>query len=179
MNLETQMGNNPSFRKLVDLNTQLNSVLLFAEDARFGDVLSLYSQIGDVLLSLLGSPSLTSSNYKPLYFRKQEYCNSLTADRHHITNTFEDNSSLDCNFRHLCRILLDPARKQLGSPIMITSGYRCKELNKIVGGVANSRHINALAADLVCHDNDKLYDILFALPHKELIKHSTYIHVAI
>lgn len=31
-------------------------------------------------------------------------------------------------------------RDNLGKPIKITSGYRCPELNKLVGGVSNSSH---------------------------------------
>lgn len=32
--------------------------------------------------------------------------------------------------------------------IKINSGYRCPELNKIIGGSKNSAHVNALAADI-------------------------------
>ena len=35
------------------------------------------------------------------------------------------------------------------SPIIISSGFRCKELNKLVGGVSNSYHLLGLAADIV------------------------------
>lgn len=31
----------------------------------------------------------------------------------------------------------------------LTSGYRCPELNKLVGGVKNSKHIECLAVDIV------------------------------
>ena len=39
-------------------------------------------------------------------------------------------------------------RGALGVPITISSGYRCPELNKAVGGSKNSLHQLALAADI-------------------------------
>jgi len=36
--------------------------------------------------------------------------------------------------------------------VLITSGYRCPELNKKVGGVANSQHIVGEAADIAISD---------------------------
>lgn len=39
-------------------------------------------------------------------------------------------------------------RDTLGAPITISSGYRCPELNKAVGGSKTSQHLLALAADI-------------------------------
>lgn len=39
-------------------------------------------------------------------------------------------------------------RDALGVPIAISSGYRCPELNKAVGGSKNSQHQLGLAADI-------------------------------
>ena len=44
--------------------------------------------------------------------------------------------------------MLDPLREWYGKPIPVTSGYRCPELNKAVGGVANSYHLKGMAADI-------------------------------
>ena len=46
-------------------------------------------------------------------------------------------------------------------PITITSGYRCKELNKAVGGVSTSQHQNGCAADFVvgsAEENRRLFE---------------------
>ena len=43
-------------------------------------------------------------------------------------------------------------RKILERPIYITSGYRCPEYNKKVGGVVNSYHLIGLAADIKVKD---------------------------
>lgn len=39
-------------------------------------------------------------------------------------------------------------RDTLGAPITISSGYRCPELNKAVGGTKSSQHQLCLAADI-------------------------------
>lgn len=36
-----------------------------------------------------------------------------------------------------------------GAPIYISSGYRCPELNRIIGGSEDSRHLYGLAVDFV------------------------------
>lgn len=42
--------------------------------------------------------------------------------------------------RWLCAFLLEPIRAHFGKPMHITSGYRCDELNRAVGGAPNSAH---------------------------------------
>ena len=44
--------------------------------------------------------------------------------------------------------VLDPLRQAWGGPIRVTSGYRSPELNKAVGGTANSQHQLGEAADI-------------------------------
>jgi zinc D-Ala-D-Ala carboxypeptidase len=57
------------------------------------------------------------------------------------------------NVRHnACRfasLVFEPVRTVLGAPLHVTSGYRCPALNGAVGGKATSRHILALAADVI------------------------------
>jgi zinc D-Ala-D-Ala carboxypeptidase len=50
--------------------------------------------------------------------------------------------------QELCRTILEPLRRSFG-PIIITSGYRCPELNARIGGSKTSAHMLGLAAD--CH----------------------------
>lgn len=47
---------------------------------------------------------------------------------------------------------LDQLREELCSPIFVTSGYRCPEHNREVGGVENSQHVLGNAADIICPD---------------------------
>ena len=46
-------------------------------------------------------------------------------------------------------VRLQSARDQLGCPIVISSGYRCRPHNSRVGGAARSKHLQGRAADLV------------------------------
>ncbi len=60
--------------------------------------------------------------------------------------------------KHCGSVKLDPElvrrlqamRDELGHPLVITSGYRCPEHNKAVGGAAGSQHLHGTAADIVC-----------------------------
>lgn len=47
--------------------------------------------------------------------------------------------------------LLEGVRLVLGDhPISISSGYRCKKLNTLIGGSRTSQHMQGLAADFIC-----------------------------
>lgn len=68
---------------------------------------------------------------------------------------------------------LDAMREELGRPITITSGYRCKSHNKNVGGSPNSQHLYGKAADIAVYEykvNDKVLPRMTAvelLPYAE------------
>lgn len=91
------------------------------------------------------------------YFNLCEFINSSTANRLNIDNlpSFEIVDNLN-----KLAYYLDGIREKLGKPIFISSGYRCRILNKSVGGVANSQHQYGLAADLVCSDMSKLETVI-------------------
>ena len=52
------------------------------------------------------------------------------------------------NFKILAENIFEPIRKHFGVPIMISSGYRSKELNKAIGGASTSQHLLGQALDL-------------------------------
>lgn len=52
------------------------------------------------------------------------------------------------NLEYLVETLLDPVREMWRKPLHVSSGYRCEELNKAVGGSATSAHLKGLAADI-------------------------------
>lgn len=60
----------------------------------------------------------------------------------------------------LVQNVLQPARDILGLPITVTSGYRNEAVNKAVGGASTSQHRKGEAADLVCKDNKRLFDVI-------------------
>lgn len=72
---------------------------------------------------------------------------------------------------------------ELGIEIEITSGYRCSELNKAVGGVSTSHHVLGWAVDITCSDIKNLLSILKSKINKidQLIYYPkrNFIHVSI
>ena len=84
------------------------------------------------------------------YFKWEEIIRSNTADKYKIDNTPTDD--VVNNLEHTLQAL-NEIRKGYGKPIIITSGYRCKELNAKVGGKPNSKHLKGLAVDLKWDDN--------------------------
>lgn len=89
------------------------------------------------------------------------------------------------NIFALCRLVLQPLRSKLERPVLVSSGYRPEVLNKLVGGVTNSRHLYGAAADLIFdYDSEgtQMYDILKKNPNVgELIINyeRNYIHVSL
>ena len=79
-------------------------------------------------------------------FTLDELTASQTAKQMHIINA----PGVDevCNLCALVHNVLQPLRDAMGESIKIGSGYRCPQLNKAVGGVANSQHMKGQAADL-------------------------------
>lgn len=86
------------------------------------------------------------------YFSLQELIRSNTAERLGIDNT--PDAVVVEHLETLVERLLDPLREAFGRPIIVTSGYRCPELNKAVGGSPTSAHLQGYAADLVPKDGD-------------------------
>ena len=52
------------------------------------------------------------------------------------------------NFKKLAENVFEPIRKHFGVPIHISSGYRSKELNALIGGVKTSDHLFGMAVDI-------------------------------
>ena len=51
------------------------------------------------------------------------------------------------NLKRLCQ-WLEVLRERAGTPIRINSGYRSPQLNRKIGGVANSNHLTGCAVDI-------------------------------
>lgn len=79
------------------------------------------------------------------YFTLAEMLKSETADKNKIQNT--PSVEVEENIEELLEVL-DGLREFFGKPIKITSGYRCTELNRLVGGSPTSAHVIGYAADL-------------------------------
>lgn len=119
------------------------------------------------------------------YFTLKELTNSTTAIRKHIKNIPDKNQ--EQNLIDLIDNILDPLREAYGKPIIVSSGFRSKELNAAIGGVNNSQHMQGYAADIrtvedTPQENKKLFDIVqeLKLPYDQLIDEYNYnwIHVS-
>lgn len=81
-------------------------------------------------------------------FSYREFERSETADKKGICNvirTFEVRDAV----KELVNEILQPLRDVWGRPITVSSGWRCDELNKAVGGSPTSAHVTGYAADIV------------------------------
>lgn len=58
---------------------------------------------------------------------------------------------------------LDHARWIAGIPFIITSGFRCEDYNRSIGGRENSAHLTGKAADIYVKNSNQRYKTLSAL----------------
>lgn len=91
-------------------------------------------------------------------FKLEELTNSSTADRFGIKN--EPSKEGINKLKVLCETILQPIRNEYGKPIIITSGYRSPELNKMVHGAKNSQHCKYEAADIKSSNNKELFELI-------------------
>lgn len=118
-------------------------------------------------------------------FRYAEFLKSMTATRLGIVNAPPGEEEWK-NIELLASNVLQPVRNEFG-PIRILSGFRSKELNRVVGGSDNSLHCYGFAADIEpLKENVKLMSVLEFiyenLEFKELIAEyfdrNGWVHVA-
>ena len=119
------------------------------------------------------------------WFALKEFVKSNTAARLGINNN--PSEDVKKNIELLVEKILDPLRESFGKPIIVTSGYRCKELNKAVGGAAKSQHMSGEAADIRTVEDSKsankeLFNLIIelGLPFDQLINEHNYdwVHVS-
>lgn len=88
-------------------------------------------------------------------------------------------NGIDENIEALVADVMDPARRKLGKPVFINSGFRCPRHNKTVGGVANSQHVRGEACDCRCDDNRRLARIIVEQGrYDQLIIYPSFVHVS-
>lgn len=80
-------------------------------------------------------------------FKISELIYSDVAAKNNISN-MPDINSLDCMLDLIVNCL-QPIRNLLNKPMIITSGYRNNEVNKLVKGANNSQHKKGQAVDFI------------------------------
>lgn len=84
---------------------------------------------------------------------------------------------------------LERVRELAGHPLWLLSGYRCEELNKLVGGSRTSQHVKGEAADILCPGlgNPRalaklIHDNAIEIGYDQLIldrnAHSEWVHIS-
>ena len=119
------------------------------------------------------------------YFSIAELTKSDTARNKKINN--HPTEQIESNLNQLIDNILDPLREAYKQPIIVSSGYRCPELNKAVKGAKSSQHVLGQAADIHTKSNSKesnkeLFDLIkqLKLPFDQLINEYNYswVHVS-
>ena len=124
------------------------------------------------------------------HFCFSEFFNSSAAAENGIKNEpiLDERERVMLNIKSLVDNVLEPIRDKVCNPVIITSGYRSPQLNKIVGGADNSQHMLGCAADFYVHGYDHLmmykvflyifntleFDQLIYYPSKNII-HVSYV----
>lgn len=105
----------------------------------------------------------------------------------------EDLQQANCDYAksHLEQLkplcdLLELVRSALGCPLIVSSGIRCPELNKRVGGSTNSQHMRCEAADVLPkeHSVEDAFDLLYKsnVPFDQMILErsngKTWLHIS-
>ena len=111
-------------------------------------------------------------------FTLKEMLKSQVALRWGFHEQFTPPEDVIENLRKLCTNVLQPIRDEIGSPITVTSGYRCPRVNAAVNGrydvinkdgstkvVQTSQHVKGEAADIELwvggkEHNDRLVEVL-------------------
>ena len=99
-------------------------------------------------------------------FSMDELTHSDTAARHGIDNTPNDNEKE--NLYKLAMEMEDVRELLNNKPIFCSSGFRCVELNTLIGSKKTSAHIKGLAADFTCRQFGTPNEIVFALINSDI-----------
>ena len=120
------------------------------------------------------------------YFTIVDLIKSTTADHLNIDNHPNDEVRDELELT-VCKVnLISLIAHAYGAAIRVTSGYRCARLNKALGGVANSLHMQGRAVDFVVSDTEAKHKLHEALKEEpcikmlgicELIEYTNFIHV--
>ena len=111
-------------------------------------------------------------------FTLAELTRSATADRLNIPNI--PNEEQINNLWILCNNLLQPLRNAYGKPLLVSSGFRCAGLNRILNGSPTSDHLTGRAADILTDNPLALFALVcrLNLSYDQAIIYKTFIHLS-
>lgn len=113
-------------------------------------------------------------------FSFSEFEKSATAEANGIDNSIPEGGAVKKAIKALVDNVLQPLRDALEATVIIDSGYRCKELNELVGGVETSQHRKGEASDTRSPFFSPLEvarkAVELKLPYDQLILYPTFVH---
>lgn len=110
-------------------------------------------------------------------FTLREFIVSEVAEKNWIHQQYDIPLIVLRNISDLVSHILQPLRDCTGI-INISSGYRCEELNKLVGGASNSQHMRGQAVDVICSDVTPIIEALNYLPFDQFIVYDSFFHIS-
>lgn len=114
-------------------------------------------------------------------FSYSEFEHSQIAVERGIDNSIP-NETVKKSVKALVDTVLQPLRDALGVTVIINSGYRCQELNELVGGVETSQHRKGEAGDTrspFCSPLEIARKAVeLELPFDQLILYPTFVHLS-
>lgn len=114
------------------------------------------------------------------HFSLEELTDSQVATRNNINNN--PSQAVKNNLMVLAQNL-EKVRALLGYPLSISSGFRCMELNRKLGGASKSAHMDGFAADFTCHAFGTPKEVATAIAKSnikfdQLIEEGTWVHIS-
>lgn len=108
---------------------------------------SVFDEKGNAVYTIKSSTSTRDNEY--------DYDSNIQLSEHFNTTEFR----CKCGMQHIIKInpqLIEKLEKLYSilkcSKIIVTSGYRCKDHDKAVGGSGSGQHTLGTAADVICYD---------------------------
>lgn len=121
------------------------------------------------------TPISKNFNYEDFEFSQEanEHCidNHITSDKVRFA------------IRLLVLNLLEPLQSLVNHPLILSSGYRCPELNKAIGGAKNSQHLIGEASDIRCGSALEVLHLAqivkrHGLPFDQMILYGSFLHLS-
>lgn len=113
-----------------------------------------------------GKEDIMNDNQLSEHFTLEEF--AVTSHKQYKQKNLDYAKSMRARLETLADFM-EEVRIVCDSPLLITSGVRCPELNKAVGGATTSQHLNGHAVDFIPQKNGTVQDHFCKIFNSHLI----------